>query len=42
MEVTVQYLGAVQFEVHARNHMIICDQPEENGGLLMKASHRQN
>ena len=33
MEVTVEYLGAVQFEVHARNHTIICDQPEENGGF---------
>ena len=33
MEVTVEYLGAVQFEVRARNHTIACDQPEENGGF---------
>ena len=33
MEVTVEYLGAVQFEVRARNHTIVCDQPEENGGF---------
>ena len=33
MEVTVEYLGAVQFEVRARNHVIACDQPEENGGF---------
>jgi putative redox protein len=33
MEVTIEYLGAVQFEVRARNHTIICDQPEENGGF---------
>src|SRR5678816_3766136 len=33
MEVTVEYLGAAQFEVRARNHKIACDQPEENGGF---------
>ena len=33
MEVTVEYVGAVQFEVKARNHTIACDQPEENGGF---------
>jgi putative redox protein len=33
MEVTVDYLGAVQFEVHARNHTILCDQPEDQGGF---------
>jgi uncharacterized OsmC-like protein len=33
MEVTVNYLGAVQFEVKARSHTIACDQPEENGGF---------
>ncbi len=32
-EVLVDHLGAVQFEVKARNHTIICDQPEENGGF---------
>jgi len=33
MEVTVEYLGEVQFEVKARNHTISCDQPEEAGGF---------
>jgi putative redox protein len=33
MEVTVELLGAVQFEVKARNHTIACDQPAENGGF---------
>jgi len=33
MEVTVEYLGAAQFEVRARNHKVACDQPEENGGF---------
>ena len=32
MEVTVQHLGAVQFEIKARQHSIACDQPAENGG----------
>ena len=32
MEVTVDYLGDVQFEAQARGHKIICDQPEDNGG----------
>jgi len=32
MEVTVEHLGAVQFEIKARNHSIACDQPPENGG----------
>ena len=27
MEVTVEHLGAVQFEVNAREHTISCDQP---------------
>lgn len=33
MEVTVDYLGSVQFEVKARNHRIVSDQPGENGGF---------
>src|SRR5688500_9847748 len=33
MEVTVEYLGAVQFEAKARSHTIACDQPVENGGF---------
>jgi uncharacterized OsmC-like protein len=33
MEVTVEHLGAVQFEIRARQHTIQCDQPEANGGF---------
>jgi uncharacterized OsmC-like protein len=33
MEITVEHLGAVQFEIHARQHTIISDQPEPNGGF---------
>lgn len=33
MEVTVNHLGSVQFEVKARQHMLVCDQPSENGGF---------
>ena len=33
MEVSVEYLGAVQFQVKARGQTIVCDQPEENGGF---------
>jgi len=33
MEVTVEHLGAVQFEVTARQHKIACDQPQDNGGF---------
>lgn len=32
MEVLTQYLGAVQFEITARQHTLICDQPAENQG----------
>jgi len=32
MEVIVNHLGAVQFEIKARQHVIACDQPVENGG----------
>jgi uncharacterized OsmC-like protein len=32
MEVTVEHLGAVQFEIKARQHTISCDQPAESGG----------
>ncbi|HET8667775.1 MAG TPA: OsmC family protein [Terriglobales bacterium] len=32
MEVLVEHLGAVQFEIKARQHTIVCDQPQENGG----------
>ena len=33
MEVTVEHLGAVQFEIKARQHTIACDQSPENGGF---------
>ena len=33
MEVVVEHLGAVQFEITARNHHIVSDQPEEGGGF---------
>ena len=32
-EVLVDHLGEVQFEVKARGHTIVCDQPMENGGF---------
>jgi len=33
MEVLVEHLGAVQFEIKARQHTIISDQPAENKGF---------
>jgi putative redox protein len=33
MEIRVEHLGGVQFEVKARHHRIACDQPIENGGF---------
>jgi uncharacterized OsmC-like protein len=33
MEITVEHLGSVQFEIKVRHHSIICDQPLENGGF---------
>jgi uncharacterized OsmC-like protein len=33
MEVFIEHLGAVQFEIKARQHTIACDQPAENGGF---------
>lgn len=32
MEVTTHYLGGAKFEMEARGHRVICDQPWENGG----------
>lgn len=32
MEVFIEHLGDVQFEIKARTHTIACDQPAENGG----------
>jgi putative redox protein len=33
MEITVEHLGAVQFEVKTRGHSIVSDQPVESGGF---------
>ena len=33
LEVTIKHIGAVQFEISARNHRIYSDQPIENGGF---------
>ncbi len=32
MEVLVEHLGAVQFEIKARQHTVICDQPMDSNG----------
>jgi putative redox protein len=33
MEITVEHLGGVQFAIQARQHVIVSDQPAENGGF---------
>ena len=33
LEVVTRHLGAVQFQITARNHTIYSDQPAENGGF---------
>src|SRR5499427_5768724 len=33
MEVSVEHLGAVQFEIRARQHTIVSDQPAASGGF---------
>jgi len=33
MEMTVEHLGSVQFEIKTRGHTIVSDQPTENGGF---------
>lgn len=33
MEVIIEHLGAFQFEIKARGHVIVSDQPRENGGF---------
>ncbi|MGH9522494.1 MAG: OsmC family protein [Terriglobales bacterium] len=33
MEVLIEHLGSVQFQVRARKHEIVSDQPPENGGF---------
>lgn len=32
VEVTVKHAGAVKFDVEARKHQLVCDQPPENAG----------
>jgi uncharacterized OsmC-like protein len=32
MEVTAEFLGDSRFEVQARGHRVVCDQPAGNGG----------
>src|SRR5690242_7653186 len=32
MEAIAEYTGAARFEVSARGHRVVCDQPVENGG----------
>jgi uncharacterized OsmC-like protein len=32
MEVSIEHLGDLQFEIRARSHIIASDQPVENGG----------
>jgi uncharacterized OsmC-like protein len=33
MEVTVEHLGAVQFQIKTRGHSIVSDQPADSGGF---------
>jgi uncharacterized OsmC-like protein len=33
MEAVIEHLGSVQFEIKARGHVIVSDQPRENGGF---------
>ena len=33
MEILVEHLGAVQFEIKVRQHTLVSDQPPENGGF---------
>jgi len=33
VEISVEHLGAVQFEIKARGHSIVSDQPEKEGGF---------
>jgi putative redox protein len=33
MEVTAEFAGGTRFEVQARGHRVICDQPIDNGGV---------
>lgn len=33
MEITVEHLGSVQFQIRTRNHIIVSDQPVSDGGF---------
>lgn len=33
MEVLIEHLGGVQFEIKARQHSLVCDQPADSGGF---------
>lgn len=33
MEVIINHLGSVQFEIKARQHTVVSDQPHDNGGF---------
>jgi len=33
MEMSVEHLGSVQFEIKTRGHAIVSDQPLESGGF---------
>lgn len=33
MEVLVENLGAMQFDIEARQHSLVCDQPQDNRGF---------
>jgi uncharacterized OsmC-like protein len=33
LEINVEHLGEVQFEIQTRGHKLICDQPAEAGGF---------
>jgi len=35
MEITVEQIEGARFSIQARNHVISCDQPEDNGGKDM-------
>jgi uncharacterized OsmC-like protein len=33
MEIKIDHIGKVQFEISTRGHKIVCDQPTESGGF---------
>ena len=40
MEVFVEHIGAMQFDIKARQHSVVCDQPVENGGREFVSRNR--